>query len=58
MVYWQAREIERVVAGAGDEAPDLGLLRDVSRIQWENVALYGSYDIRRDLVKVSGRVAP
>ena len=52
MVYWQIREIERVVAEAdGDpDAPDFALLEHVSPIQWDNVTLYGAYDVRRDLV--------
>lgn len=53
VVYWQIREIERVVAEAdGDpNAPDFGLLAHVSPIQWDNVTLYGAYDLRRDLVR-------
>ena len=53
VVYWQIREIERVVAEAdGDpDAPDFDLLAHVSPIQWDNVTLYGAYDVRRDLVE-------
>ena len=53
VVYWQTREIERVVADAGDDpdAPDFGLLAHVSPIQWDNVTLYGAYDIRPELVR-------
>ena len=53
VVYWQTREIERVVAEAGDDpnAPDFGLLAHVSPIQWDNVTLYGAYDIRPELVR-------
>ncbi|MEL6610505.1 MAG: Tn3 family transposase [Bacteroidota bacterium] len=53
VVYWQIREIERVVGEAdGDpDAPDFGLLRHVSPVQWENVTLYGAYDVRPDLVR-------
>jgi hypothetical protein len=54
VVYWQIREIERVVAEddmSGDDGDlDLGLLAHVSPIQWDNVTLYGEYDIRRELV--------
>lgn len=54
IIYWQIREIERVLAEddvSGDDGSlDLGLLAHVSPIQWDNVALYGEYDIRRDLV--------
>ena len=53
VVYWQIREIERVVAeSAGDpDAPDFVLLAHVSPIQWDNVTLYGAYNVRRDLVE-------
>ncbi len=53
VVYWQIREIEHVVAeSAGDpDAPDFALLAHVSPIQWDNVTLYGAYDVRRDLVE-------
>ena len=58
VVYWQIREIERVVAEAdGDpDAPDFDLLAHVSPIQWENVTLYGAYDVRRDLVQARSSV--
>ena len=57
VVYWQIREIERVVADAGDDsnAPDFGLLAHVSPVQWDNVTLYGAYDIRPELVRVRPR---
>jgi TnpA family transposase len=53
IIYWQIREIERVVAeSAGNpDAPDFALLAHVSPIQWDNVTLYGAYDVRRDLVE-------
>ena len=49
IIYWQIREIERVLAD-DDGGLDLSLLAHISPIQWDNVALYGEYDIRRDLV--------
>ena len=54
IVYWQVREIERVVGEAADDpdAPDFEMLRHVSPVQWENVTLYGAYDVRPDLVRV------
>ncbi|MEM1044225.1 MAG: Tn3 family transposase [Bacteroidota bacterium] len=53
IVYWQIREIERVVGEAADDpaAPDFGLLAHVSPVQWENVTLYGAYDVRPELVR-------
>ncbi len=49
IIYWQIREIERVLAD-DDAGLDLGLLAHVSPIQWDNVTLYGEYDIRPELV--------
>ena len=49
IIYWQIRETERVL-GEDDGGVDLTLLAHISPIQWDNVALYGEYDIRRDLV--------
>ena len=37
-------------ADGDPDAPDFGLLSRVSPIQWDNVTLYGAYDLRRDLV--------
>jgi TnpA family transposase len=55
IIFWQAREIERVIAecdplGAGIE---LSLLEHVSPIEWENVLLYGEYVIDRDRIQVA-----
>ena len=38
-------------ADGDPDAPDFGLLRHVSPVQWENVTLYGAYDVRPDLVR-------
>jgi TnpA family transposase len=45
IVYWQAREIERVIAECKTEADgiDTSLLEHVSPIEWDNVVLYGEY---------------
>ena len=57
IVYRQIREIERVVMKGGDESGlDFGLLRHVSPVQWDNVALYGAYGIRRELVGARAEV--
>lgn len=55
IIYWQIKEIERVIGEASEE--DLALLRldllsHVSPIGWENVMLYGQYVLRRELVQV------
>jgi hypothetical protein len=47
MIYWQAKEISRVVrwfqSKADDEKIDITLLEHVSPIEWDNVILYGQY---------------
>ena len=52
-MYWQIREIERVVTEAGDGAErwTSSCSQHVSPVQWENVTLYGVYDIRPELVR-------
>ena len=47
VIYWQAKEISRVLkmrAPEGEEI-DFSLLEHVSPIEWENVILYGQYVI-------------
>ena len=52
VVYWQIREIERVL---GDIDPEDGvpvdLLAHISPISWDNVVLYGEYKLRPELVE-------
>jgi TnpA family transposase len=58
IVYWQAREISRVLS-QGDPAAngiDLSLLEHVSPIEWNNVVLYGQYILDRKLVRRRRRV--
>ena len=54
-VYWQAREIERVVCECDAEKAgiDLILLEHVSPIEWDNVLLYGQYVIDPSLIRTS-----
>jgi hypothetical protein len=54
----QAREIGRVVCECAPEAAgiDLTLLDHVSRIEWDNVLLYGQYVINPSLIRTSRRV--
>ena len=42
IIYWQAKEISRVVRGCG---PDIhvSMLEHISPIGWDNVVLYGQY---------------
>ena len=53
IVYWQAREISRVLRHCDpiDNEVDLSLLEHVSPIEWDNVVLYGQYILDRKLVR-------
>lgn len=53
IVYWQAREIERVIVECKKEADsiDTSLLEHVSPIEWENVVLYGEYLIDHNWIR-------
>jgi hypothetical protein len=55
IIYWQAREIERVINVCHPEAAgiDAALLEHVSPIEWDNVLLYGEYLIDRSLIDTS-----
>ena len=43
IIYWQIREIDRVLSEAGSDADDLNfeLLSNISPIGWDNVLLFG-----------------
>ena len=51
IIYWQIREIDRVLSEAGSDADDLNfeLLSHISPIGWDNVLLYGEYQLNRSL---------
>jgi TnpA family transposase len=53
IVYWQAREISRVLSQCDPVANgvDTSLLEHVSPIEWDNVVLYGQYILDRKLVR-------
>lgn len=53
IIYWQAKEINRVILEGEPERAgiDLTLLEHVSPIGWENVILYGEYILNRNLIK-------
>jgi len=55
IIFWQAREIERVIGDSHPEANgiDLSLLEHVSPIEWDNVLLYGQYVIDRNLIQLA-----
>ena len=50
VVYWQAKEISRVLKMGIPEGEDIdiSLLEHVSPIEWENVILYGQYVLNPD----------
>ncbi len=55
VIYWQAKEISRVVRWCqpkeDEEKIDVKLLNHVSPIEWENVILYGQYVLDRAQVR-------
>jgi len=53
VIYWQAKEISRIVQmGAPErENVDFRLLEHVSPIEWENVILYGLYPLNPDRIR-------
>ena len=53
IVYWQAKEIERVMTECNPESDgiDTSLLEHVSPIEWENVVLYGEYVIDKGWIR-------
>lgn len=53
IIYWQAKEINRVILDGMAEADgvNLSLLEHISPIGWENVLLYGEYVLNRSQVK-------
>ena len=54
IVYWQAKEINRVILECDPigNGIDIQLLEHISPITWENVILYGEYVIDENLVRV------
>ena len=53
IIYWQAKEINRVILECDPDAAgvDLALLEHISPIGWENVILYGEYVLNRKLIE-------
>ena len=54
VVYWQAKEISRVLKMGIPEGEDINisLLEHVSPIEWENVILYGQYVLNPDDIRL------
>ncbi len=53
VIYWQAKEISRVVRWCKpeDDKVDVALLEHISPIEWDNVILYGQYVLDRAQVR-------
>ena len=53
VIYWQAKEISRVVRWCKPEEDkiDVSLLEHISPIEWDNVILYGQYVLDRAQVR-------
>jgi TnpA family transposase len=53
VIYWQAKEISRVVRWCKpeDDKIDVALLERISPIEWDNVILYGQYVLDRAQVR-------
>ena len=54
IIYWQAKEINRVVLECDPEGNHINLkmMEHVSPITWDNVILYGEYVINRGLIEI------
>ena len=57
IIYWQAKDISRVIRTADPERHgiELSLLRHVSPIEWDNIVLYGEYVLNRRLGRARSR---
>ena len=53
IVYWQAKEITRILSEYNLESKglDLSLLKHISPVGWDNVILYGEYIINKSLIR-------
>lgn len=53
IIYWQAKEIKRIVDAYGYELDPscLAMLPHISPVGWDNVILYGEYVLNKNLVK-------
>jgi len=53
IIYWQAKEINRVILECEPENRDidLSLLEHISPIGWDNIVLYGEYVLNKNLVR-------
>lgn len=53
IIYWQAKEINRVLNKYGTDAAniDISLVKHISPIGWDNVLLYGEYVLDKSLIR-------
>jgi len=53
IIYWQAREINRVVSECNweENGIDISMIQHISPIEWDNVILYGQYVIDKSRIK-------
>lgn len=53
IIYWQAKEITRIIESYGNELDDrhLAMLPYISPIGWDNIILYGEYVLDKSLIK-------
>jgi TnpA family transposase len=53
IIYWQSKEITRVIKECNPELEgiNLAMIEHISPIEWENIILYGEYIINRNSVK-------
>ena len=53
VIYWQSKEIMRVIKECNPEADgiDLRMLEHISPAEWDNLILYGEYIIKKHLIK-------
>lgn len=53
IIYWQAKEINRVIQKGNPERAgiDLSLIEHISPVGWDNIILYGEYVLNRNLVR-------
>lgn len=54
IIYWQAKELHRVITECNPEGSglDVSLIEHISPISWENIILYGEYVVDRDLIRL------
>ena len=51
IIYWQANEMSRILRESDiPEWVDLSMIKHISPIGWENVVLYGEYNINKSLI--------